>query len=270
MRQVQDPVLEGRTEIQSLMNTRTSTSTKKQTQQVQHNQVQRRPQTTLTLPKQLSVMPDKYRTSLKFWKAQALDLSTTSYTTERFYASGGFPDPLAPTVVANSFRELVTFYASYRIKASKIMVEVVNTSPSSVIQVTVLPTNLDPTGSPGADYNVAARLQPYARSKMASSQGGPVTRVKNSMTTQRIYGNPMVKFDDKFGAVGTSNPENMWFWVIALYSLASIPSDTPVLMNVFIDFEIEFYDRRFINDTTLLQPNNNNSRKNGGAPLFYK
>lgn len=250
------------------MNTRTSTQSKKQNKQVQQARKPRRTQTTLSLPKQLSVMPDKYQTTLKFWKAQAIDLNTTSYKTEYFYGSGGFPDPTAGTVVANSFRELVTFYASYRIRASRIMVEVVNTSPNSVIQASVLPTNLVPDTS-GADYNVAARLQPYAKSKMASSQGGPVTRIKNSMTTQRIYGNPMVKFDDKFGAVGTANPENMWFWVIALYSLAAIPTDTPVLMNVFIDFDIEFYDRRFINDTTFLQPNNN-SRKNGGAPLFFR
>lgn len=206
---------------------------------------------TLRVPNRLTSMPDKFRTNLKYWKAEAIDLSVSTFLTTRFHGSGAFPDFANLTKTPNQFPQHGAFYSSYRIHGSKIRVELVNTSPNSAVQLTVLPTNLDPGSSPSADYNVDSRLQSYARSKMASTQGGPKTTVTNAMSTARIYGNPMVKFDDNFAAIITTNPLNTWFWVICLYSLAAIPSDTPILMNIFIDFDIEFYDRRVIVDTTL-------------------
>lgn len=231
-------------------NNRKSTKTNKKKNQKN----KRGGQTTLVLPRRLTAMPDKFRTNLKYWKAEAIDLSSVGYLTTRYHGSGGFPDLSNPTKHPNMFAEVAAFYASYRIHGSRIMVELVNTSSNSVIQLTVLPVNIDPGSSPSADYNVDARLQSYAKSRMASSQGGPVTRIKSTMTTQRIYGNPMTKVDDNFAALINTNPINMWFWVISLYSLSTIPSAEPVLMNVFLDFDIEFYDRRAIVDTTLMLP----------------
>jgi len=199
----------------------------------------------------MKIMPDRLRTTLSWWKMLAFDLSSTGRAAVRFHGSGAFPDPTSTQIPAG-YAELVAFYSSYRITASRCKIEYVNTSTDSVVQLVLLPTNLDPTASPSADYIVSSSLQPYAKTKMASTQGGPVTRINSSMTTQRIYGNKMTKFDDNFAATVSVNPVNMWFWVLTLYSLVSIPSDTPFLVRVNIDFDIEFYDRRFIVDTSTL------------------
>lgn len=234
------------------MNTRKSTQKKNQRKQSKRPRRRNGGQTTLSLPRRLTAMPDRFRTNLKFWKAEAIDLGTTSFNTSYLNGSGAFPDPVNTSVKYNQFTELSNFYSSYKIHSSRIVVELVNTSPNSVVQLTVTPVNLSPAAFlSNADYNVDLRKQSYARSKMGATQGSPVCRIAHSMATQRIFGNPMVWSDDKFTALINVNPENMWFWVIGVYSLTTIVNTTPVLMNVFLDCDIEFYDRRMIVDTTL-------------------
>jgi hypothetical protein len=212
---------------------------------------QGRGQTTLVVPKQLTAMPDRFRTNLKFWRSKAINLSSSLVRADRYQPSGAYPDPLDSGTPYNQFGQFAAFYSSYRILSSKIKVELVNTSPDSVVQLTVLPTNLDPGATPTSGYILDMRLQSYAKSRMASAVGGPVTVINHKMSTERIYGNPMVRYDDKFASTIANNPENMWFWVISLYTLALIPSTTPILLNIFIDSEIEFYDRRFVLDSSL-------------------
>jgi hypothetical protein len=193
-------------------------------------------------------MPDRYRTHLKYWKALAVDLNSTALQSFRWQPTGAFDiEPLAGGTQPAGYNELAAFYSSYRVHSSKMRVELVNTSPTSVVQATVLPTNLDPGATPAGTYITSSREQPYARSKMVTSQGGPVTVIDNSMTTQRIFGSPMVKFDDNFSALINSIPVNNWFWVLTLYSLTTIPSVTPLLVNIMIEIEIDYYDRRFLN-----------------------
>lgn len=56
----------------------------------------------------------------------------------------------------------------------------------------------------------------------------------------------MTDFDDSFASLVTGIPLNNWFWIVSAYSLATIPSSDPVLVNIYIDIEIEFYDRAFL------------------------
>lgn len=229
-------------------------SQKSQKQQNKKKLQQRRSapqsQRSLVLPKSIMIMPDRFRTHLRYWKSLAFDLGTTSYAAARFQPSGAFDiDPTASGVKPAGFDELAAFYSSYRVSKSKCVVEIVGTASTSAVQVTLLPTNLDPGATPVAAYITSSREQPYAISKMAPSQGGPTTKLSRSMSTQKIFGSPMTKYDDNFSALINSIPVNNWFWVLTLYSLATIPTVTPVLINVFIEIDIDFYDRRFLTRT---------------------
>lgn len=227
-------------------------SQKSQKQQKQKKLQQRRPATqrSLALPKSIMIMPDRFRTHLRYWKSLAFDLNSTSFAAVRFQPSGAFDiDPTASGIRPAGFDELSAFYSSYRVSKSACVVEVVCTASTSVVQATLLPTNLDPGATPVASYITSSREQPYAISKMCSSQGGPVTKLSRSMSTQKIFGSPMTKYDDNFSALINSIPVNNWFWVLTLYSLSTIPSVTPILVNVFIEIDIDFYDRRFLTRT---------------------
>ena len=203
---------------------------------------------TVTIPKSVGfVMPDRLRTRLRFWQANSLNLSVTSVGSLRFQPSAAFDiDPTVGGTTMAGFNELAALYLSYRVKSSRIKVELANTSPDSIVNLTVVPRNTDPGATPTSGSIIAAREQPYAKNKTSPPLGGPLVTITSTMSTKKMFGNPMTDFDDNFAALVTTVPVNNWFWWVSVYSLATIPSTDPVLLNVFIEVDIEFYDRAYL------------------------
>lgn len=204
--------------------------------------------TTLAIPRSVGfVMPDRLRTGLKYWQSSAINLSVVSSGSLRYQPSAAFDiDPTVGGATMAGFNEMSALYRSYRVKSSRIKVEIANTSPDSIVNCAIVPTNADPGSAPSSATIIAARQQPYANVKTCPPLGGPMTVLVSTMSTKKIFGNPMTDFDDNFASLVTTIPNNNWFWFISVYSLATIPSTDPVLLNVFIDVEIEFYDRAFL------------------------
>lgn len=193
----------------------------------------------------MTILPDKINCKLRFWKAIAINLSATTTAGVRFQPTAALsPDPLT-TDLPKGFTEWANFYNSYRVHSSSCKVEVVNPSNVTPVQVTLLPLNLDPGASPAASVVVGSSEQPYAKRKMTSLVGGPLTMITNRMTTQKIFGSKMVATDDNFASITSSIPVNNWFWFITFYALAVIPGG--IVCHCFIDIDIDFYDRRRLN-----------------------
>jgi hypothetical protein len=199
--------------------------------------------TLITIPKSVGTfMPDRLKTTLRFWKSQAIPLTSLTYGSVRFSPSAAFDmDPTVGSATAAGFNELAAIYSSYRVTESSALAEIVNTGDSPCVG-TLLPTNLDPGASPVANWVISSREQPYAVSKTGSLAGGPVCRLTQSMTTQKLFGNPMTKYDDNFAALVTAIPVNNWYWVVTLYVLAVSPQ--AIIVNFYMEVEIDFYDRR--------------------------
>lgn len=228
---------------------RTTRNKKQQQRSIQERSNSRaRNDSTLTIPRSVgAVVPDRLKTTLRFWKALAIDQSLSPNQMVRFQPSAAYDvDPTVASTAMAGFNELSALFRSYRVKSSRIKVETACTSLDSMVQVTVLPTNSDPGSSLPAGYAVSAREQPYAISKTAAPLGGGMCNIFNSMTTKKIFGSPMTDYDDNFAALVNTIPVNNWFWVIIFYSLATIPSADPTLCNVYIEVDVEFYDRAFL------------------------
>lgn len=196
----------------------------------------------MTIPKGMIFMPDKITTNLRFWKAFAVNLSATNYAGVRFMPSAALaPDPLTSDD-PKGFAQLAAIYSSYRVHSSTAKLEVVNPSNVTPVQVCLLPVNLDPGASPSASSVASSLEQPYAKRKMSSLIGGPLTTISSSMSTERIFGSSMVRTDDNFAALVNTIPVNNWYWYITFYSLAVIPGG--IVAHFFIDMNLTFYDRR--------------------------
>lgn len=229
-----------------LMNNRTRTN-KKQNKNPKTRQ-QKPGNALVVIPRSVgSIVPDRFRTTLRFWASQAADLSVQNYQTIRWQPTAAFDiDPLVGGTFMAGYNELAAMYRSYRVLSSLCKVEIANTSTDSIVNVTLVPVNHDPGPSPAASYAISSREQPYSKTKTCPPNGGPMTRISSTMSTERMYGNPMIKYDDNFAALVTAIPVNNWYWVLSVYSLATIPSSDPVLFNIYIDVTLDFYDRAFL------------------------
>lgn len=186
-------------------------------------------------------MPDRLRTTLRFWKSVAISLSPLTYSTVRFTPTNVYdPDPSGGVTKPAGFAELAAIYGSYRPLSSFARAEFYNEGDVTT-RVCLLPTNLDPGASPSANYVISSVEQPYAVSKTLSSVGGPITQIQNKMSSKKIFGSPMTDFDDNFAALSNTFPNNNWFWVLTLYAMSV--ATKAVVLNFYCEIEVDFYDR---------------------------
>ena len=147
----------------------------------------------------------------------------------------------------NGFLDLSQFYGLYRVLSSACKVEVVNPGITTPFLLTLLPLNVDPGSSPTPLIITDYREQPYAVTKLSSLRGGPPISVKQTMTTQKMYGSAAVLTDNNFSAVVTGVPINNWYWAIGFDALSVIPSsEGAVIAYVYIEIDLELNDRKFL------------------------
>jgi hypothetical protein len=193
-------------------------------------------------------------TNLKWWRAPTANLSVTPYGLLRISPTGLFDmEPVAGTTQPPGFSQFSLFYGSYRVLSSKIKLEAWCGDANSMIKMTVFPMNLDPGASPTATFFTSAPEQPYARS-VPISAGGPPRKIVHDMSTQKMFGSAMTRFDDNFSSLVTGNPNNNWYWIVSWYNAATISSTTALIMNVSVEMEVEFFDRLVLLRTSSPEP----------------
>lgn len=199
-----------------------------------------------TIPRQVGlIMPDRYRTNLRFWKQVSLNFTAVNAVSIRFRPSSAFDvDPVVASTAMSGFTELESFYNSYRVLSSRIMVESVTTSAANPVNIFVTPVNFDPGSTPSQASILALREQPYAKSRLIGLSGSPSIKIKSAMSTEKIFGSKMALYDDNFSSPCTASPNNNWYWQIGAYSFVLDPSLTWVTITIEVD--VEFFDRNFL------------------------
>jgi hypothetical protein len=191
------------------------------------------------------IIADSTRTTLRFWLSLAVTAnSSTPAPAYRFKPTAAYDvDPNVASTATPGFSEMAAFYLSYRVKGSRIKVQVVNQS-STAGELIVVPLNLDPGAAILPNTVISWKSNPYSKFNMISTAGGPVTTVSQQMTTRKIYGNKMTDYDDNFSSPTSSTPVNNWFWAIGVYTMATTTST--FLLDLCIDMDVEFFDRRYL------------------------
>ncbi len=213
-----------------------------------YNKKQRKRQGEFTLyvPPSIGVMPDRLKTTLKWWMSPPINLLAQNWALQKVNANGAYdPDPASGTTVPSGFAQLAAIYQTYRPYRGRIRVEVINPDPAVPVTVVVCPTNLDQVGS--ANRVIQLVQQPYAVKGIVSTQGSPPLILANEMTTEKLYGSPTTRYDDYFSALTNNNPANIWHWMIGFYAPA-VHSVSAVVCNIFIEMDIEFYDRKVLDN----------------------
>jgi hypothetical protein len=218
--------------------------------EMQNLRAQKVPKSTLlSLPKQVGlagVLPDRFVTRLRYWKQGSNTLAIASVASARFRPTGAFDiDPVLASTAMPGFAELSTLYNQYRVTYSKACLEVTNPSLLTPFEAVLAPQNIDPGPSPSAGYIASLRLQPYAAAQSVNTSGGPMTRLHNAMSTEKIFGSEQVYYDDAYASTVSAVPVNNWFWVIGFTTANLIPTNS-IQWTITIDVTIEFFDRVYL------------------------
>jgi len=189
--------------------------------------------------------PDRMITTLTFFEAPAPALTGISHWGIRYRATSPFDPSFAGSGQAKGFAEFASIYASYRVLRSTIRVyRVAKTTDSGTLLIAV-PLNADPGSLPTSATVISWPQLPYAQIRVGGSGGAPASEIKMTMTTAKMFGSEMVNTDDNFAALTSTDPVNNFFWGIGLYGNLIYATDGG-LMYVFIDYDVQFYDRKIL------------------------
>lgn len=175
-------------------------------------------------------IPDRYYIKLKycdhftFPAASANGASTISYAGNSCFDPGNIND----NHQAISLSQWAAFYESYRVVASKVVVDINATrswayapgSTNSRVDYSVADlqyyVSLRPTDTlTNNGYSIEEQVvDPYCRYGIVSTVNGnkSAIRLKHYMTTKKILGLKSLSEDDDLVSAINSNPPNLWYW----------------------------------------------------------
>lgn len=202
---------------------------------------------TLTLTRSIgtgSIFPDRYITTLRYNKMFYHDHSTTSgqaYALTYFTPSNAYDvDPVLGNAALVGFNTLGALYDRFRVLKSSIKIQGVNNVTNNTFTMGLAPKNVAPQGS-SVEYIMQLINQPYGKGKLAASQGGGVTTLTHSMSTEKILGSKAALYDDSYQGTYNGGPINNWFWVFGTYVIATQADMFPkFFMELSVD--VEFYE----------------------------
>jgi hypothetical protein len=193
--------------------------------------------------------PDKLRVRLNFTEFLSPVIAIgSSFSSQRFRPTNVFDvDPVLGSTAVPGFQEMANIYATYRTVKSDVFLQMSQNGNQSAVSVVCVPLNVDPGASPSSTV-VSSWYGAFGnKSALMPQIGGPAITIRNTMTTERIFGTKAVYFDDNFAAPVSGGPTNNWYWAIGVNS-AGNASGTAITtsgrIQVFMD--VEFFNRLLV------------------------
>jgi len=203
--------------------------------------------TTLTLRRPGSIMPDRLKTKL-VW-GDTWQNSNTGNTAHYFISGNSVYDPYVGIgeTACQGLDELAAFYSLYRVYASSIRIIVICANASEVINSVVFPTVTQSFNvNPDEDQE-----QPYARFNITgAASGSSKIKLKNFMTTKRMWGRPTLGADDRFYSATNGNPTNRWYWALGFWNPLSGATTCQPVIQIRCTYYVEFSARKFITNVS--------------------
>jgi len=186
------------------------------------------------------ITPNQKLEVLKVTESDNYQGSSGSFFT--YYIGNGLYNPGATNWNAQpaGFDQWMSFYTKYRVLSSKISIDAVNNSDTTVngIWLVVYPSvvNTALTGN-----LASAMCQPYAKKAfMANIAGINKCSVSSAISCSKVFGESPFRDENFSGDFGT-NPSFKFYWCINTFSVGSDQSNVEVI--VTISFKVIFYAR---------------------------
>lgn len=191
--------------------------------------------------------PDRIRTRLVYSERISLTNSAGSVQSAIFSGNGLWdPDVSGVGHQPLAFDQWMTLYKNYRVRASKIQIELLTESATSTTQncyVVLIPQN-STTAITATQIDWVSEL-PYSKVRPFNI-AKPLT-LSNYASVAKILGvqRSQVSTDDKYAGDATSNPTNTFGWGIYMQP-ADASATTTIYAKVRIIYYAEFYNRLIV------------------------
>lgn len=189
------------------------------------------------------VLPDRYFAKLKYCRTQNVTGASPQYFT--FNGNSAY-DPENATGGGQpvGFDQLIGLYDGFRVRGCKIVVKAIGVSGSHApTKILIIPTN---DGNAITNFD-STECQPYVRSSVTAGYGGPLTVIKNYISTRKILGIKDISNASQYAGSSSANPATLWFWIVAFQLLAG-GSITALSVDYQLTYYTEFFDRKVLTD----------------------
>lgn len=137
------------------------------------------------------------------------------------------------------FDQWANMYNKYRVRASKIVIQLSNTNTTVPASVSLYPS--EDASLPGTIEG--ALSQPYSKQKISGiASSTPNLTLTHYMSSKKMLGVKSIEMADEFAAFTTADPTNEWFWIIFVANLSTAGVVTFQGL-VKITYYVEFFDR---------------------------
>ncbi len=187
-------------------------------------------------------MPDRYTTVLSYSDFVELDTGASGNPQAQLYRGNSLFDPdfTGTGTQPNYFNQIKAMYNHYMVWGSKITVTICSTESTgnTANMVVVLPTR-------GSTPSTTVRLsseQPRSRWRILKDLSDKVPTIVNSARTKQILLAGPGGWNSNLTAQTSTNPADVWFWIIQANSL-NAADECKVELMVNIKYYCTFYER---------------------------
>jgi len=196
--------------------------------------------------------PDKTVVHLRYPILKQLSSPASSQGAVRFITNGVYDvDPTLGSTSTPYFAEWMAMYSYYRVLNYKLEINV--TSLEFVpVNVYIVHSNTDP-GTTGINYLQYANASYNKITSLASASAQHSKRITTSLSPLKLVGDRAVRTEQNFWGSSSSNPVDLTYIGIgASISVGSLNSG--ISIDGFIEFKVEFFDRKNLQVSFLKQP----------------
>lgn len=138
-------------------------------------------------------------------------------------------------------------YRAYRVRGMKITIRCCNLE-SVPVGIVVWPSTYDLAAQASSNAWVQEMAcNAFAKMVVVSPSTGMDRQIITSyISTKKIVGSKLTDYDDSYQALVDTNPQQMWYWNFAVYTLngANFSGGKQVIFEARLTQYIEFFDRQ--------------------------
>lgn len=196
--------------------------------------------------------PDKVVVKLKYPVLKLINSLATASSSVRFYTNGVYDvDPTLGSTSTPYFAEWTQMYSYYRVLKYKLEIHATN-NEAQTANIFIVHSNTDP-GTTGIGYLQYANASYNRITSLAASTAQYSKQITSALSPMRIVGDRAVRTEQNFWGSSTSNPVDSTYVGIGA-SINSGNLTNGVYISGFLEFEVEFFDRKNLQTSYKFQP----------------
>lgn len=185
---------------------------------------------------------DSYRTKLRYRDFTTILVGLP--LASRIYRANGAFDP--NFAVGGSqpmyFDQLAAVYSRYRVHGCTCRVTTIGLGDGSQSPLAIV-LNAEDDSTPPSSYEEATE-RTYSKTTFITKFPNNVNKISRTLSTKKKLGYKNIEQVELLSSAVTADPGEQWFYIITMAKLDPAAADAPLVLDVELTYDIEFFDRK--------------------------